>query len=252
MEQENDNNNENSIIFDKGINLINIGILWFIAMYVIALIIDPYSDTDDKGFVPFLIGLFINMPGTYILLSIGTNKLLTYKNRKTEWVKLLVFACVWFFIWYYTAITASENQRLTDTKEFVFNAYFYLFAMSGIIIIPLIARRLSIQEKYKQEIEESEELKSAEKWYNKGADLNELGQADEALEAYKKAIEIKPDYADAWFNRACIFSTKGNKETALFDLKKAINSDITNKETAKKDKDFEKLWNDKDFKSLVD
>ena len=45
---------------------------------------------------------------------------------------------------------------------------------------------------------------------------------------------------------------KGNKEKALSDLKKAIELDISHKEEAKEDKDFEKLWDDEDFKKLVE
>jgi tetratricopeptide (TPR) repeat protein len=92
----------------------------------------------------------------------------------------------------------------------------------------------------------------ADKWYDKGVGLGKLGRHDEALKAYGKAIEIKPDSADAWFNRACIFSIKGEKEEALLNLKKAIEIDITNKEEAKHEEDFEKLWNDEDFKKLVE
>lgn len=93
---------------------------------------------------------------------------------------------------------------------------------------------------------------SAKKWYDKGCELGKLGKADEALKAYNKAIKINPDYADPWFNRACILSTKGEKERALFGLKKAIEIDDSNKEAAKIDKNFENLWNDINFKNLVD
>ena len=98
------------------------------------------------------------------------------------------------------------------------------------------------------------ELKSdhAYAWYNKGLAFGNLDQYEEELKAYDKAIELKPDYADAWYNRACHYcSIKGDKEKAFSDLKNAIELDISFKETAKKDKNFEKLSYDEDFKKLV-
>ena len=92
----------------------------------------------------------------------------------------------------------------------------------------------------------------ASAWYNKGAALSKLGRHEEALKAFEKATELKPDYALAWYNHACGYSVKGDKEKALRDLKKAIELDISHKEDAKEDKDFEKLWDDEDFKKLIE
>ena len=92
----------------------------------------------------------------------------------------------------------------------------------------------------------------AEAWYNKGVTLDDLNRLDEALKAYEKAIEIKPDYAEAWYNRACVYSLKGEKEKALSNLEKAIKMDMTSKQEAKKDEDFKNLWDDPDFKKLVE
>ncbi len=68
----------------------------------------------------------------------------------------------------------------------------------------------------------------------------------------KKSILTKNRNYMAWFNRACIYSIKGDKEKALSNLKKAVEINISCKEDAKKDKDFEKLWEDKDFKKRVE
>jgi tetratricopeptide (TPR) repeat protein len=98
----------------------------------------------------------------------------------------------------------------------------------------------------------------ADAWSNKGVALGELNQYEEALNAFDKAIELKPDliltphYAIAWYNRACIYSLKREKEKALSDLKKAIELDISNKQKAKEDEDFKNLWDDPDFKKLVE
>jgi tetratricopeptide (TPR) repeat protein len=89
-------------------------------------------------------------------------------------------------------------------------------------------------------------------WYNKGVSLDKLGRHDEALNAYEKIIEIKPDDADAWYNSACFYSIRDDKEKALSYLRRAIDIDITYKEKAKKDKDFEKLLLDESFKKLIE
>ena len=44
----------------------------------------------------------------------------------------------------------------------------------------------------------------------------------------------------------------GNKEKAMSDLEKAIELDKSRKEKAKKDEDFKNLWDDEDFKKLVE
>ncbi|MHC1584299.1 MAG: tetratricopeptide repeat protein [Methanosarcinales archaeon] len=72
-----------------------------------------------------------------------------------------------------------------------------------------------------------------------------------ALESLEKAIELKPDDAGAWFNRACLYALKGEREDALADLRRAIELDSSFKEEAKKDKDFEALWDDEELKRLV-
>ena len=89
-------------------------------------------------------------------------------------------------------------------------------------------------------------------WYNKGVTLTKLGRHEESLKASEKTIELKPDYAGAWYNHACYHSMKGDEEKALRDLKKTIELDISYKEVAKEDKDFEKLWDNEDFKKLVE
>ena len=41
---------------------------------------------------------------------------------------------------------------------------------------------------------------NANAYYNMGIALREQGKLDEAIEAYKKALSIQPDYAEAWNN----------------------------------------------------
>ena len=91
----------------------------------------------------------------------------------------------------------------------------------------------------------------ADAWYNRGVTLAKLGRHEEALKAYDKAIELKPDFAEAWYNKACAYSRKGDKENALKNLSKAIELDAKSKEKAKGDEDFKNFWDDEDFKRIV-
>jgi tetratricopeptide (TPR) repeat protein len=101
--------------------------------------------------------------------------------------------------------------------------------------------------------EKAIELKpdDAEAWYNKGVALSDLERHEEALTAYEKTIELKPENHDAWYNKACAYSLKGDKENTLKNLSKAIELDAGNKEKAKKDEDFKNFWDDPDFKEIT-
>ncbi len=88
-------------------------------------------------------------------------------------------------------------------------------------------------------------------WNNKGVALRNLGRLEEAIIAFDQAIKLKPDYASAWYNKACLYSMEDDKDKALENLAKAVELDVSNKEEAKKEKDFERLWEDEEFKRIV-
>ena len=62
----------------------------------------------------------------------------------------------------------------------------------------------------------------ADAWNNKGAALYKLDRPDEALKAFEKAIEIKPDYADAWYNKGITLCKLDRQDEALKAFEKAI------------------------------
>ena len=64
--------------------------------------------------------------------------------------------------------------------------------------------------------------KSHESWYNKGVNLLNFGRYKEALEAFNKAIEIKPDYQEAWFYKGAALIKLGCLNEALEAYNKAI------------------------------
>lgn len=73
----------------------------------------------------------------------------------------------------------------------------------------------------------------------------------EAIRYFDKALEINPNSGSARYNSACAYSIKGKKEKAIFNLKMAIEIDLSNKEKAKNDPEFENLWADEVFQKLV-
>ncbi len=55
-----------------------------------------------------------------------------------------------------------------------------------------------------------------------GASNAELRQFDAAIESYKKALEIKPDYAEAYYNMGNALTDKGDPEAAIDSYKQAL------------------------------
>ena len=59
-------------------------------------------------------------------------------------------------------------------------------------------------------------------YYNMGNALKEQGKLEEAIEAYNKALAIKPDHSDASYNMAYTFQEQGKLEEAIATYNKAI------------------------------
>jgi tetratricopeptide (TPR) repeat protein len=59
-------------------------------------------------------------------------------------------------------------------------------------------------------------------WYNKAWDLFKQSKYNEAIQAYDKAIRLKPDYEDAWFNKGTILDKLGKYDEAIQAYDKAI------------------------------
>ena len=57
-----------------------------------------------------------------------------------------------------------------------------------------------------------------------GNALQEQGQLDEAIDAYDKALSLKPDYAEAYYNIGVTFKEQGKLDKALEFFEKALSS----------------------------
>jgi tetratricopeptide (TPR) repeat protein len=56
-------------------------------------------------------------------------------------------------------------------------------------------------------------------YFAKGGCLDKLGRQDDAIQAYLKAIELKPDYGDAYYNLSVIYVNRGVKQ---FEIANAV------------------------------
>ena len=63
----------------------------------------------------------------------------------------------------------------------------------------------------------------AEAYYNMGVALNDKGDPEAAIESYKQALKIKPDYAEAYNNIGIVLKDQGDLEAAIDSYKQAIN-----------------------------
>ncbi len=63
---------------------------------------------------------------------------------------------------------------------------------------------------------------SATDWFEKGVKFYGPGNFKEALNAYNKAIQLNPQYAEAYIGRGAAYADLGNNQQAINDFSKAI------------------------------
>ena len=64
--------------------------------------------------------------------------------------------------------------------------------------------------------ERNQEL--VEKYHTRGLEHSRNGDYELAIKNYTKAIELKPDYADAYYNRGGAYLRLGKREKAKSDI----------------------------------
>lgn len=62
----------------------------------------------------------------------------------------------------------------------------------------------------------------ANTYYSQGLVHRKNGKLDQAIKNYTKAIELKPDYAEAYYNRGFVYRMKQDYKRAIADYTKAI------------------------------
>lgn len=89
--------------------------------------------------------------------------------------------------------------------------------------------------KYVEAADELEEVvkndaKNQQAYFYLGKSYQVLNKSDKAIEAYKKTIEIKPDYAEANFELGTVYRSKKDYEAAVPYLEKASKIKLTSVE----------------------
>ncbi len=81
---------------------------------------------------------------------------------------------------------------------------------------------------------------------------NGLGNKRQALEDFDKSLALAPNNSWTHWNIASYYALSGEKEKSLSALGKAIRVNSALRKRAKTDKNFQSLWNDAEFRKLVD
>jgi len=81
---------------------------------------------------------------------------------------------------------------------------------------------------------------------------NGLGNKRQTLEDFDKSLTLAPNNSWTHWNIASYYALMGDKEKSLSALGKAIRVNSALRKRAKTDKNFQSLWNDAEFRKLVD
>ena len=62
----------------------------------------------------------------------------------------------------------------------------------------------------------------AQKTYDEGTTMMDLGNFDEAIKLFTQVISIKPEFAEAWNKRATVLFLKGELKASVSDIEKTL------------------------------
>ena len=113
------------------------------------------------------------------------------------------------------------RQALSESSQMLerFPNSVLLYNIAGAANVGLMHFDAAI-DSYKQALKINPEY--AEAYYNIGIALGEKGDADAAIDSYKQALKINPDYADAYNNMGIALNEKGDVTQAISSYNKAL------------------------------
>ncbi len=88
--------------------------------------------------------------------------------------------------------------------------------------VPIDGAGVAMDQIFTEDESRSTQPGDAGEYYNRGAAKVELGQSEEAIAAFDRAIELRPDDADAYVNRGSANAGLGQYEEAMADYAEAI------------------------------
>jgi len=104
-------------------------------------------------------------------------------------------------------------------------------------------------------IDELERLLSIQLAYSalyKAGALRREGDMESALEEARRACSINPNLPEALYDLACYYSLCGESDKAMDTLERALTLEPSFKDMAKGDPDFEAIWGNERFKSMLE
>jgi len=183
---------------------------------------------------------FLYLPGIGFCILLGTGMSQVHEKKGGKVFILLVVLTALFFsimtirrnldwysdytLWKAAAKTVSTNARAyyeigtaalkEDKYDEVIDAMKESIRLSGAITASDTKRYALLPESYLHWV-----------WLNLGLAYQKKGETDNAIEAYKKVIEIKPDYVASYNNLGNAYLSKNMTEEALNMYKKSIEVD---------------------------
>ncbi|MFH1091700.1 MAG: tetratricopeptide repeat protein, partial [Pseudomonadota bacterium] len=100
-------------------------------------------------------------------------------------------------------------MKTRSKSIFVFSIGFLFVALAAVGLILGAARSVSAQD-------------DAAQYFGRGLSFLDQNQYDQAIEEFKKAVELKPDYAEAYVNIGLCWERKGAFDSAVEAYTQAI------------------------------
>lgn len=101
------------------------------------------------------------------------------------------------------------------------------------------------------QVSQPEPPREGEEWFARGYQMHHSDRYPEAIEAFKRSIDLGHRKATAMYNIGCGYSLMNDKENALVWLQRALDNGFDNTELVADDSDLDPLRSDARFKKIV-